>query len=148
MGGEILEETSLTGALTNDYVFFAGSRVARMDTTGDIYAYFEDHLGSSRKMRKIAPGANTSTLVYDADFYPYGRQHLITNSTGPIYKFNGKMRDTESGLDDFGARYYVPQWSGCRRDADKFVVFAHASRGCLYLPSFEFRFSILVLASL
>ncbi|HVA18477.1 MAG TPA: hypothetical protein VMV59_12275, partial [Candidatus Dormibacteraeota bacterium] len=30
-GGEVLDETSLTGSLTNEYVFFAGKRVARRD---------------------------------------------------------------------------------------------------------------------
>src|SRR5215469_3189 len=105
-GGEVLEETGLTGGLMNDYVFFAGSRVARREAAGDVLAYFEDHLGSSRNMQKIAAGATTATLVYDEDFRPYGRERAFTESAAPIYKFTGKMRDSESGLDDFGARYY------------------------------------------
>lgn len=44
---------------------------------------------------------------YDADFYPYGGEIVHTNSctTSQNYKFTGKERDTESSLDNFGARY-------------------------------------------
>ena len=105
MGGEVLEETGLTGGLMNDYVFFGGSRVARRDAAGDVLAYFEDHLGSSREMQKIVAGASTATLVYDADFRPFGHERAFTESVAPMYKFTGKERDGESGLDNFGARY-------------------------------------------
>jgi RHS repeat-associated protein len=51
---------------------------------------------------------NTGALCYDADFYPYGGERTYTNScpTANNYKFEGKERDTETGNDDFGARYY------------------------------------------
>lgn len=104
--GDVLEETSLTGSLTNDYVFFAGQRIARRDASGDIFAYFGDHLGSSRKVEEIASGASSASLSYDADFYPFGRANEVVNTSDPIHKFTGKERDTESGNDYFGARYY------------------------------------------
>lgn len=106
MGSDALEETNTSGALTNDYIFFGGQRIARRDTAGDIFTYFADHLGSSRKMMKIASGASSSTTAYDADFYPFGRENAFTNTNDPIHRFTGKQRDSESGLDDFGARYY------------------------------------------
>lgn len=105
IGGDALEETSLTGAVQNDYVFFGGQRIARLDSHGDVFAYFTDHLGSSRKMEEIASGASTASLNYDADFYPFGREHAFSQNNTPIYKFTGKQRDDESGLDNFGARY-------------------------------------------
>jgi len=40
-----------------------------------------------------------------SDFYPYGGERPITTSSGNPYKFTGKERDSESGLDNFGARY-------------------------------------------
>jgi RHS repeat-associated protein len=43
----------------------------------------------------------------DADYYPYGGVEN-DNCTTPVaqnYKFTGKERDSESGLDNFGARY-------------------------------------------
>ena len=43
---------------------------------------------------------------YDADFYPYGGEITPhTNTCTQNYKFTGKERDSESGLDNFGARY-------------------------------------------
>jgi RHS repeat-associated protein len=107
--GDVMEETNLTGALTNDYVFFAGQRVARRDASGDIFAYFGDHLGSSRKVEEIASGANSASLSYDADFYPFGRANEFVNTSDPVHKFTGKERDSESNLDNFGARYFTSQ---------------------------------------
>ena len=63
--------------------------------------YVEDLLGTSRVI------TDTSGVVcYDADFYPYGGERSYTNSCPQNYKFEGKERDTETGNDDFGARYY------------------------------------------
>lgn len=104
MMSDALEDTNTTGTLTDDYIFFGGQRIARRDASGNIFTYLADHLGSSRKMMKIASGANSSTTAYDADFYPFGRENAFVSGT-PIYKFTGKERDTESGLDNFGARY-------------------------------------------
>jgi RHS repeat-associated protein len=47
------------------------------------------------------PKFNTTT----ADYVPYGG-HVISGSDPNRYKFTGKERDTESGLDDFDARFY------------------------------------------
>jgi RHS repeat-associated protein len=43
----------------------------------------------------------------NADFYPFGGERDITTTCGSNYKFEGKERDTETGNDDFGARYYT-----------------------------------------
>lgn len=50
--------------------------------------------------------AGLTTVCYDADFYPFGGERTITNTCSQNYKFEGKKRDTETGNDDFGARYY------------------------------------------
>ena len=51
--------------------------------------------------------ANSSGgILDDSDFYPYGGERVVTSSSGNYFKFSGKERDTESGLDNFGARYY------------------------------------------
>jgi RHS repeat-associated protein len=63
--------------------------------------YVEDMLGSSRVL-----ASNTGVVCYDADFYPYGGERTYINSCPQNYKFEGKERDTETGNDDFGARYY------------------------------------------
>jgi len=50
---------------------------------------------------------DTGAVVYAAAHDPYGgNQQTWTNAYDPALKFSGKERDTESGLDYFGARYY------------------------------------------
>lgn len=104
LGGQVLDETNLSGGLTSEYVFFGGKRIARRDSYGNIFYYFADDLGTSRGIVQ----SGQTTACYDADFYPYGGEitpHV--NSCPQNYKFTGKERDAESGLDDFGARYYT-----------------------------------------
>ena len=61
---------------------------------------------------KSAAGVNY-TGVYpersrrNGDFYPFGGERIVTNTCTQNYKFEGKERDTETGNDDFGARYYT-----------------------------------------
>jgi RHS repeat-associated protein len=68
---------------------------------GNPIYYVEDLLGTSRVLT-----TNTGVVCYDADFYPYGGERAYTNTCPQNYKFEGKERDTETGNDDFGARYY------------------------------------------
>ena len=87
---------------TNTF-FFGGKRVAMLPAGGNPEYYAEDFLGSSR-----VTTTNNGTVCYDADFYPYGGERAYTNNcpSANVYKFEGKERDTETGNDDFGARYY------------------------------------------
>jgi len=101
-GGDILAETNASGATTAEYIFFGGKRVAMLPAGGNPIYYVEDLLGTSRVIT-----TNTGVVCYDADFYPYGGERSYTNSCPQNnYKFEGKERDTETGNDDFGARYY------------------------------------------
>ena len=104
-GNDPLDETDLAGSTANaafkEYVFFDGKRIARRDYQNNVNYYFTDHLGTTRIV------ANSSgTVLNDSDFYPFGGERVITSSSGNNYKFTGKERDSESGLDDFGARFY------------------------------------------
>jgi RHS repeat-associated protein len=86
----------------NNYVFFNGQRVARSDSTPLIHYYFSDHLGS----HGVVENANGATCEQDIDYYPYGgAENDYCATVAQNYKFTGKERDTESGLDNFGARY-------------------------------------------
>src|SRR2546427_5856599 len=102
-GGEILAETDANGNNPTEYIFFGGQRVAMLPATGNPIYYVEDLLGTSRVIT-----SNTGVVCYDADFYPYGgeRTPYANTCTQNNYKFEGKERDTETGNDDFGARYY------------------------------------------
>jgi RHS repeat-associated protein len=104
LGSDPLTETSLTGALQNNYVFFNGQRVARSDSTPLIHYYFSDHLGS----HGVVENATGTTCEQDIDYYPYGgveEDYCSGSGVAQNYKFTGKERDSESGLDNFGARY-------------------------------------------
>ncbi len=62
--------------------------------------YHGDHIGSSRLLT-----GGYGYPVWQGTFLPYGEEYnpqLTTNH----YKFTGKERDAETGLDYFGARYY------------------------------------------
>jgi RHS repeat-associated protein len=105
-GSEILDESDSSGNITDEYVFFGGKRIAHRVVSGNaIYYYAEDFLGSSRVMTTSA-----GTVCYDADFYPYGGERVVTNTCPQNYKFTGKERDAETSNDDFGARYYSSQF--------------------------------------
>jgi RHS repeat-associated protein len=75
--------------------------------------YVGDQIGSTR-MELAAAGWPVSSDT----LYPFGQEQSATSSPNH-YKFTGKERDAESGLDYFGARYYgssmgrymSPDWS-------------------------------------
>jgi RHS repeat-associated protein len=101
LGGQVLSETALNGGNPVDYIYFNGSRLARVASSGTLY-YFQDNLSSTR----VNVQAGQSSACFDADFEPYGMEHdAITPTCTQNYKFTGKERDSESGLDNFGARY-------------------------------------------
>jgi RHS repeat-associated protein len=104
VGSDTLLETDITGAGTEEYIFFGGRRVARRDIpSANIHYYFSDHLGTHATVQS----GDGSTCEQDMDFYPYGGvQKDYCPTVAQNYKFTGKERDTESGLDMFGARYY------------------------------------------
>jgi RHS repeat-associated protein len=118
-GGDALDESNLSGSLTNEYIFFGGQRIARRDPSSNVFYYFSDHLGTARSIAEVPSGQTTATKCYDADLYPYGGERWYTDSCDSHFKFTGKERDTESGLDNFGARYnssslgrfMTPDWS-------------------------------------
>jgi RHS repeat-associated protein len=100
-GGDILAETDASGNTTAEYIFFAGKRIAMLPAGSSAQFYVEDLLGTSRVIT-----TNTGVVCYDADFYPFGGERAYTDTCPQNYKFEGKERDTETGNDDFGARYY------------------------------------------
>jgi RHS repeat-associated protein len=106
MGSDPLDETDLAGntnnASFNEYIFLGGKRLARRDSSNTVNYYFADHLGTARIVASAA-GAPCS----DSDFYPFGGERSISNTCSQNYKFTGKERDSESGLDNLGARYYA-----------------------------------------
>jgi len=105
LGSDTLDETDLAGntnnASFNEYIFFGAKRIARRDSSNNVFYYFSDQLRSSRTLVQ----SGQTNPCYDADFYPFGGERSLTNTCPQNYKFTGKERDSESGLDNFGARF-------------------------------------------
>jgi RHS repeat-associated protein len=108
-GSDTLAETDLGGNDEEEYLFFGGERIARRDTSATgatiaIHYYFSDHLGS----HGVVENATGTTCEQDIDYYPYGgveEDYCSGSGVAQNYKFTGKERDNESGLDNFGARF-------------------------------------------
>lgn len=105
MGSDVLEKTGLTGSVQADFVFFDGQRIGSRNSSSTV-TYFNDHLGSARMSAAVSTGGSTATIQWDADYYPFGRIKSYVSSSAPAFRFTGKELDTETGLDNFGARYY------------------------------------------
>ena len=114
-GSNTLTETNLSGTMTADYIYFNGKRVARIDLPGGtVRYYFSDHLGTASIVTD-----NLGVIKDESDYYPYGGERVIAHTDSNRYKFTSKERDSESGLDMFGARYYgsslgrfiTPDWA-------------------------------------
>jgi len=100
----VVAETDLAGTLKSEYVFFDGERVARRDGatgTGGVFYYFSDHLKTASVITDSA-----GVIKAESDYYPWGGELQFVNNDSNDYKFTGKKRDIETGLDYFGARYY------------------------------------------
>jgi RHS repeat-associated protein len=113
----VAAETDLAGTLKSEYIFFDGERVARRDGptgAGGVFYYFSDHLKTASVITDAA-----GTIKAESDYYPWGGELQFVNNDTNDYKFTGKKRDTETGLDYFGARYYsnglgrfiTPDWA-------------------------------------
>jgi len=102
--GDALAETDLQGNTTNEYVFMAGRRIARRDSSGNVYYYFADALGSP-----VAITNSSGTPCYVASYTPYGQEMATTNTCPQNYKYTGYEQDGETGLYYAFARYYTPR---------------------------------------
>jgi len=101
MGSDALDETDLAGSVLREYIYFNGKRVARLTTPSTVRYFFSDHLGSHDIVSD-----STGTIQKESDYGPYGEERVITGTLSEPHRFTGKERDSESGLDMFGARYY------------------------------------------
>ena len=75
-------------------------------STTSVFYYFSDHL----KMASVITDS-AGTIKAESDYYPWGGELQFVNNDSNHYKFTGKERDSETGLDYFGARYYG-NWLG------------------------------------
>jgi RHS repeat-associated protein len=110
----VVAETDLAGTTKSEYIFFDGERVARRDGatgTGGVFYYFSDHLKTASVITD-----SVGVIKAESDYYPWGGELQFVNNDSNDYKFTGKKRDVETGLDYFGARYYsngLGRWADC-----------------------------------
>jgi RHS repeat-associated protein len=111
-----MTELNSAGAWVHTNVMANGSLIATFDNDNNgAHFYLTDWLGTRRvQTNYIGAVENTWTSL------PYGDALASSNNLDPTEQhFTGKERDTESGNDYFGARYYAstmgrfisPDWS-------------------------------------
>jgi RHS repeat-associated protein len=106
IAGDVLAESDLQGNITNEYVFFAGRRIARI-SSGTVNYFYSDAVGTVHTITDASGNA-----CYDASFTPYGQEVLnpnISQTCSSNYKFAGYEYDSETGLYYAKARYYNPR---------------------------------------
>lgn len=94
------------------YVYMNGQILAQY-YNGSVYFHHHDHLGSTRLVTEINQG-----IQQCMGYYPFGEEDINQCTPSVANNFNdalftGKERDSESNLDNFGARYYgssVGRW--------------------------------------
>jgi RHS repeat-associated protein len=102
LGGHVISDFLASGGTWNRGEVYAGGMhlATYIPSTANTYFVHSDWLGTER-VRSGAGGAIYSTWTS----YPFGEGSLTSNPS-PAH-FTGKERDSESGNDYFGARYYA-----------------------------------------
>jgi RHS repeat-associated protein len=98
--GRQLAQLGVGGNLVRGEVYAEGQHVATYNGQG-VYFTFPDHLGTER-IRRNADGSALETCTN----LPFGDSQQCSGTDVSALHFTGKERDSESGLDNFGARYY------------------------------------------
>jgi hypothetical protein len=101
--GNTLAESDTSGNIENEYIYFAGKRIAYVTSSGSQYYYLTDQI---RSVRKIANASGT--LCFDADYTPYGDAVILMNSCpAQPYEFadhgaafSEPLKDTHDGMRD------------------------------------------------
>ena len=120
--GNVIDEVSApsggTGNWTRQEIYAGGRHLATFNASaGQAYWDFTDWLGTER----ARVSAVTGGVVETCTSLPWGDNLQCTGTEESPLHFTGKERDTESGLDNFEARYMFPasgaslrptSWSG------------------------------------
>jgi len=96
------------GFLTSKYIYANGQRIARINSSGAVYYYLNDHLGQTRMIVK-----SNFSVVARYDYWPLGEMWRSWASAlgGSEYNFSSKELDEEAGFNLYylGVCYYDPQ---------------------------------------
>ena len=100
--GQVLEETNGSDTMQVGYVYAGGQLIAEYKNSTTFFVH-DNNIGTSTVLTSVAGAVADCNALY-----PFGEQDNTICSTSNLtsHKFTGKERDTESNLDNFGARYY------------------------------------------
>lgn len=105
----------------------AEGRVVRNSATSYSYEYvLSDHLGNGRIYFDIAAGS--ARKIQEVDYYAFGldlQRSLV--GTENKYKYNGKEKQDQEKMYDYGARLYDPvigRWNAVDNKAEKYNQFS------------------------
>ncbi len=107
LGGEQLSEinnSTGTMAWAHSNVYAAGGLLATYSPSG-LHFHFADWLGT-RRVQSLVQTAGSEMIEETCLSLPYGDALTCSGTDATEQHFTGKERDTESGNDYFGARYY------------------------------------------
>ena len=98
-------ETDAAGNELFRYFYFQGLLIAREEANDWVDHYGLDALGNVVWLD--ATNSQTPYTVNDdvSEYYPFGGERVLQSNSINSRKFTSKERDSESGLDNFGARY-------------------------------------------
>ncbi|WP_377021236.1 RHS repeat domain-containing protein [Mucilaginibacter angelicae] len=108
MGGIEFEDPANTGTCNLSFIRTDEGRVFTSGTTASYEYNLSDHLGSARF--SFSMQTNTPTVTQTDDYYPFGLEIPCSLVASPKneYLYNHKELQEETGLYDYGARYYDP----------------------------------------
>jgi RHS repeat-associated protein len=102
LGGHVISDFLASGGTWNRGEVYAGGMHLATYENGTTYFAHSDWLGTER-VRSLPSGSIFTPSLWTS--YPFGEGSATPNPS-PAH-FTGKERDTESGNDYFGARYYA-----------------------------------------
>ena len=104
--GRLLAETTPGGSVLVEYVYLGNEPLAALRPAAngpDIAWYLNDALATPQRLIDAH-----RTLVWDADYTPYGNARLTTATVDNNLRFPGQYFDPETGLNYNWHRYYDP----------------------------------------
>ncbi|HVB57031.1 MAG TPA: RHS repeat-associated core domain-containing protein [Candidatus Acidoferrales bacterium] len=104
LAGHVMAEYGCNTCWNVGYIYL-NDALKGIYTNNTTYFVHPDHLGSTR----LLTGYPTPSIVECDDYYPFGELTSCGGSSISTHEFTGKERDSESNLDNFGARYNSSQ---------------------------------------
>lgn len=131
--GQLIAESSTTGAFTAEYVYLLGQPLAKVEDN-NIYYYHSDHLGTPQG---VIDG--TGQVVWKANYEPFGKTTITGTITNNL-RFPGQYHDEETGLHQNWFRNY-DWWTGRYIEADPIGIKKGKNHLYVYVANNTLRYA-------